>query len=313
MVAKENAQRYSLKRTSNLIRMAVFRKGRFGQMRNVLTALLIFGFSCASWAADAPVPYETVHFPSGKLTLGGELYRPKGEGPFPAVLYNHGSAEGMASDAASTAMGPLYAAKGWVYFMPYRRGQGLSADAGPYIGDLIDAAKKQGGNALAEKVMISHLTGDHLDDQLAALAWLKDQKFVQTNRIAVAGQSFGGIETVLGAKSYPFCAAVDASGGAMSWNIAPNLQELMKESVRTSKSPMYFFQAQNDYTLAPSKVLYAEMIAAGKPAQIKIFPPYGDVSNPFDGHSFTWLGESIWFGDVFAFIDKNCSSSARNK
>lgn len=253
-----------------------------------------------------PMQPEIVYFKSGYLTLGGELYRPKGEGPFPAVLYNHGSAEGMASDAASSAMGPLYVAKGWVYFMPYRRGQGLSANAGPYIGDLIDAAEKQGGLDLATQTMIQLLTGDHLNDQLAALAWLKSQPFVQPNRIAVAGQSFGGIETVLGAKSYPFCAAVDASGGAMSWNEAPPLQELMKEVVRASKSPIFFFQAENDYTLEPSRVLYNEMVAAGKTAEIKIYPPFG--STPFDGHSFTWLGSSVWFEDVFAFIQKHCIS-----
>ena len=173
-------------------------------MRYFLLAIALFGVGQLSVAADSsPLPYEIVHFPSGKLTLGGELFKPKGPGPFPAVLYNHGSAEGMLSDAASKAMGPLYVAKGWVYFMPYRRGQGLSSEAGPYVGAQIADAEKKGGIPLAAETMIQHLTGDHLDDQLAALAWLKSQKFVQGNRIAVAGQSFGGIETVLGAEKYP--------------------------------------------------------------------------------------------------------------
>jgi len=212
----------------------------------------------------------------------------------------------MLSDAASSAMGPLYAAKGWIYFMPYRRGKSLSAGAGPSTGDLIAAAEKHGGKDLAAKTMIQHLTGDHLDDELAALAWLKSQKFVQKNRIAVAGQSFGGIETVLGAKSYPFCAAVDAAGGAMSWNDAPALHEVMKECVRGSKSAIFFFQAENDFSIAPSHVLYDQMIAAGKTAQIKIYPPF--KTTHFDGHSFTWLGTSIWFEDVFAFVQKHCGS-----
>ena len=34
---------------------------------------------------------EEVTFPSGKFMLRGFLYRPEGNGPFPAVLYNHGS------------------------------------------------------------------------------------------------------------------------------------------------------------------------------------------------------------------------------
>ncbi len=271
--------------------------------------LLIFGtllFSHHVRAAETPIAQsEIVHFPSGKLSLGGELYKPKGSGPFPAVLYNHGSAEGLLSDAASKAMGPLYVAKGWIFFMPYRRGQGHSASAGPYIGDLIDKAEKKGGLTLAAQTMIEHLTGDHLDDQLAAVAWLKSQKFVEASRIAVAGQSFGGIETVFGAEKYPYCAAVDASGGAMSWKEAPQLHEVMKQSVRKSKSPIFFFQASNDFDLAPSKVLYKEMQGLHKASEIKIYPSYGKTQ--FDGHSFTWLGSSIWFEDVFAFIQKNCA------
>ncbi len=54
--------------------------------------------------------------------------------------------------------------------MPYRRGQGLSADAGPYIGTLIDDAEKRGGAAAAADTMVRLLTTDHLDDQMAALA-----------------------------------------------------------------------------------------------------------------------------------------------
>jgi len=273
-------------------------------MRAILLVIAVLAGVHTCFAAEPPTPYEVVHFSSGKLILGGELFKPKGDGPFPAVLYNHGSAEGMLSDAASTAMGPLYASKGWVYFMPYRRGQGLSAKAGQYIGDQISAAEKSGGQDAAVRTMIDLLKGDHLNDQLAALAWLKQQKFVQSDRIAVAGQSFGGIETVLGAANYPFCAAVDASGGAMSWAEAPALQVVMKESVRSSKSPIFFFQAENDYTVEPSQVLYKEMLASGKSADMKVYPAYGKTH--FDGHSFTWLGGSIWFNDVFGFIQKNC-------
>jgi dipeptidyl aminopeptidase/acylaminoacyl peptidase len=210
----------------------------------------------------------------------------------------------MLSDMASKAMGPLYVARGWIFFMPYRRGQGLSAAAGPYIGDQIARAESEGGHARAVATMLHGLTTEHLDDQLAALAWLKAQPFVQADRIAVAGQSFGGIETVLGAERYPYCAAVDASGGAMSWNEAPELQALMKASVRSAKAPMLFFQAQNDFDLGPSKLLYAEMTAAGKTARIKIYPPYGKTA--FDGHSFTWLGSATWFDDVFQFIAESC-------
>jgi len=145
--------------------------------------LILFSllFSLVLSAAD------TITFPSGDITLHGVLYKPEGKGPFPAVVYNHGSAAGMLSKEAFDALGPVFASHGWVFFGPYRRGQGLSASAGPYIGDQIAAAEKKSGLSAAATTMVRLLETDHLNDQLAALAWLRKQGFVQSNRIAVAG------------------------------------------------------------------------------------------------------------------------------
>ena len=75
-----------------------------------------------------------VSFPSEGKTLHGLLYKPAGRGPFPAVLYNHGSAPGLLNNEAFERIAPVFVADGWVFFAPYRRGQGLSSDAGQYIG-----------------------------------------------------------------------------------------------------------------------------------------------------------------------------------
>ena len=109
-------------------------------------------------AEDKNTTGEVVSFPSGELTLHGVLYKPKGAGPFPAVVYNHGSAPGMLSSEAFEAIGPLFASRGWVFFGPYRRGQGLSASAGPYIGDEIAKANKQDGEMGAVAMSISGRT-----------------------------------------------------------------------------------------------------------------------------------------------------------
>jgi hypothetical protein len=78
---------------------------------------------------------ETVTFKSGDKVLHGLFYKPAGVGPFPAVLFNHGSAPGLLNNQAFDLIGPMFTARGWVFFAPYRRGQGLSSDAGPYIED----------------------------------------------------------------------------------------------------------------------------------------------------------------------------------
>lgn len=259
----------------------------------VLLASPLFAFTSA-----------VVSFPSGQLTLQGVLYKPEGTGPFPAVLYNHGSAPGMLSSQAFEALGPVFASRGYVFFGPYRRGQGLSASAGPYIGDQIDAAEKDGGVHAAAATMIRLLETDHLNDQLAGLAWLRKQAFVVPSRVAVAGTSFGGIEAVLGAEREPYCAAIDTSGGAQSWAQSPELQALMNRAVRSSRSPIFFFQAENDYDLSPSHVLSAAMKDAGKAFEVKIYPPFGKSVQ--DGHSFGYFGGSVWADDVFRFLSKYC-------
>src|SRR5712664_3175099 len=248
---------------------------------------------------------ETVTFPSGEITLHGVLYKPEGTGPFPAVIYNHGSAPGMMSKEAFEALGPTFASHGWVFFGPYRRGQGLSASAGPYIGDQIAAAEKKGGIPAGAAEMVRLLETDHLNDQLAALAWLRKQGFVRSDRIAVAGNSFGGIESVLGAERGAYCAAIDSAGGARSWAQAPDLQSLMTRAVRNAKAPIFFFQAANDFDLSPSKTLSAEMNEAGKTYKLKIYPPYGD--SPRDGHSFGYFGSGVWAEDVFGFLNQHCT------
>ena len=181
----------------------------------------------------------------------------------------------------------MFASHGWVFFGPYRRGQGLSASAGPYIGDQIAAAEKSGGISAGAAAMVRLLETDHLNDQLAALAWLRKQGFVQADRIAVAGNSFGGIEAVLGAGRGDYCAAIDSAGGAQSWAEAPALQSLMTRAVRNARAPIFFFQAANDYDLSPSKTLSAVMKDAGKAYQLKIYPQYGN--SPQDGHTFAIL------------------------
>jgi dienelactone hydrolase len=210
----------------------------------------------------------------------------------------------MLSKQAFDALGPVFVKHGWVLFGPFRRGQGLSAAAGPFIGDQMDAAEKKGGTAARVAEAVRLLQTDHLNDQLAALAWLQQQSFVRKDRIAVAGTSFGGIEVVLGAERGHYCAAVDTAGGAQTWEQSQVLQSVMIRAVQNSRIPIFFFQAANDYDLRPSQVLSAVMKAAGKPYQLKIYPAYGDSTE--DGHTFGYFGASIWGDDVFRFLDEHC-------
>jgi len=313
--------------------------------------LVLLVAPCAVGAQPPSIPQEVL-FPSGDVTLRGTLYKPEGEGPFPALVYNHGSAPGNLNDLAFTQLGPLFAQRGWVFFAPYRRGQGLSAEAGPYVGDEIASVAREsvrgsvlavvlatiaimaavvmrmrgrrtslrassatavglagavaalmiGANARNTAVM-QVLQASQLTDHLAAYQWLKGQRFVNTERMATAGNSFGGIITVLAAKQVPYCAAIDGAGGAETWSgpVATG----MIEAVRQSQAPIFFFQAANDYSIEPTQQLGEEMRKAQRAYEAKIYPAFGTSSA--DGHSFAWRGSAVWAEDVFRFLNANCS------
>ncbi len=263
---------------------------------------LLLGLVVATWGAALMAGQEVVSFQSGNVQLKGVLYKPRDPGPFPALLYNHGSGEDP--HEVSDALGPVFMSHGWVFFMPHRRGQGLSGSAGPYIRDQIASAYSKNGISAAAATMVRLLETDHLRDQMAAFAWLRSQDYVQPGRIAVAGNSFGGIEAVLGAERGGYCAAIDSAGGAESWSQASELQIAMTRAVRNSRVPTFFFQAANDYDLSPSRVLSSAMKDLGKPYQMKIYPAFGQSAA--EGHVFGYFGSSIWADDVFHFLDNYC-------
>lgn len=267
------------------------------------TKCALLGLVLAGFGAGAQAQ-EIVSFNSDDKVLHGLVYKPNGPGPFPAVVYNHGSAGGMLSKDAFDALGPVFVRHGWVFFGPFRRGQGLSAAAGPYIRDQIAAAERKGGAAAADAEAVRLLQTDHLRDQLAGLAWLREQSYVQAERIAVAGNSFGGIEVVFGAERGTYCAGVDSAGAAQSWSDNPQLRAALIRAVQNSKIPILFFQAANDYNLSPSKTLSATMKSVGKPYELKIYPAYG--SSHEDGHVLGYFGASVWADDVFRFLERNC-------
>jgi dienelactone hydrolase len=152
--------------------------------------------------------------------------------------------------------------------------------------------------------MVRLLDTEQFADQVASLEWLRQQSFVQADRIAAAGNSFGGVEAVLGAERAPYCAVVDAAGGAESWAAAPSLRALMEGAVRRARAPIFFIQAENDYDLSPSRSLAKVMRDAGRHADVKIYARFGQ--SPADGHSFAWRGGDIWGEDVIAFLSTHC-------
>ena len=276
--------------------------------RFALAAIALLLAACAreDGGGETPLTGSIVEYgrvPSG-APLRGALYLPEGPGPFPVLLYAHGSAPGSLSNEAFEAVAPAFTSRGWAVFAPYRRGQGLSRGAGPFVRDEIAAARRAGGAGRAQARLARLLATDHMADQLQAFGWLSRQPFAVRRRIAVMGNSFGGVIALLSAEQLPVCAAVDAAGAAESWHEAPALRALMTGAATRARTPVLFIQAQNDFDLAPSRVLAAAMRRAGKPAELRLYPPFGDTAQ--GGHAFPYRGVAIWAADVHSFLARSC-------
>jgi len=237
---------------------------------------------------------------SGDLSLKGVLWKPAGPGPFPAVIYNHGSER--YHDVHVALVGAMFAKAGYVMFAPYRRGQGLSADQGTWVRDVLDRIGREQGFQARGKMVVQLLRTEQFDDVKAGLERLRSLPFVDRDRIAMVGNSFGGILTMQAAEQgLGLRAAVNMAGAALNWKGSPDVREWMLEMARNARVPVYFIQAENDHDTAPSKALAAEMQRLGKPHRLRIFPAFGGSAE--DGHTFGYLAPHLWGASVVEFLD----------
>ncbi len=258
-------------------------------------------------ATSTPAPSATpqpqkVTYKNGDLTLTAMLFKPAGPGPFPAVVWNHGSEQDPENGPQFDGIASVFVPAGYVVIAPERRGQ--SSSQGTYIQDSLAQVRAASGAAAAQQFFVQQMEGPQLDDQLAGLAYLKTLPYVDQSRIVVAGCSYGGIQTLLAAeKSAGYKAAVAMSPAAESWDASKPLQDRLLKAVGNINMPVFLIHPAKDVSLAPGMVLGAEFQRLGKPYQLKIYPPSGN--DTFDGHCFGGFGPTVphpWAADVLAFL-----------
>lgn len=246
---------------------------------------------------SATLSKERVTFKSGGLTLVGFLFKPDGAGPFPALVWNHGSERSPGTMRQFDAVAAIFVPAGYVVFAPMRRGHGDSE--GPYI---MDQLRRGQDTRASASLAVRLLEGEHLDDQLAGQAYVKRLPYVDPQRLVVAGCSFGGIQTLLAAeRGAGYRAAVAISPGAQSWNGNAPLRERLVAAVRKAAIPVFLIQPPKDASLEPSRVLGAELERHGKPNAVKVYAP--DMPEDEQGHCFGGArGMHVWAQDVLMFF-----------
>jgi carboxymethylenebutenolidase len=266
-----------------------------------LAAYLLIGLSLAS-SVDA-ANGKRVTFESGKLTLVGFLYQPEGAGPWPALIWNHGSEKDPGAGPQFDAVASVFVPARYVVFAPERRGHGASP--GDYLVDRLRFAFRQQGKGEGNRLMVRLLETEQLDDQLAALKYVQRLSFVDRERIVAAGCSYGGIQALLGAESrMGYRAALSISPAALSWDQNDWLKTRLIEAVGRTDIPVLLIHPAKDASLAPGRVLGLEATRRGKPLTVKVYPATGtpeEQSHCFGGAR----GMHVWAEDAKAFFESH--------
>jgi dienelactone hydrolase len=275
----------------------------------VASILLIAGASPRA-PAQSPRTYDTVIVHSGQLALRALIWRPRGRGPFPGILFNHGSGHGVFAPLPDSSyqsmawqaarLGPVFARHGYVFLYLMRRGTGLSSTQGKNASDRWNAAFAAHGQAARDSVQLALLQTDELYDAFAALSFLRRLPEVDAHRVAVVGHSFGGsLSLLMAERDSTLRACVAFAPAAMSWP-SVGLRRRLLEAAGHTVVPTLLIFAANDYSTTPGEALDRELSRHHAPHTLEIYPAVGTTSE--EGHSFVHLRIPAWERDVFAFL-----------
>jgi dienelactone hydrolase len=279
----------------------------------VITRLcaLALALWCIGWVFEKPAPRfvrEDVRIaaPGGRSTLAVSVLRPRGAGPFAAVVLNHGVGlteheRARESPALLLDTAAAFAQRGYVVIMPLRRGFGASG--GEFAEDPGMCASADYGRG--ERAAAA--------DVLAAYTFARRLPYVDPQRMVLAGQSAGGVAALYAAsQSPPGLAAVLAFAAGRGADPqhpgtpcgAERLAEVFAQVGRALRAPALVYYAENDLYFGPaaSRAWFARLKAGGAPAEYVLQPPFGA-----NGHFvFTdSAGAAQWLPAVERFLSRH--------
>jgi dienelactone hydrolase len=260
-------------------------------------------------ATDRAVRVDTIGYPSGKLSLRGALYSPLSAGKHPALVVLHGSG-GCFPLADQDMLGRLFAERGYVTFIPCRRGVGLSAGQGVNAMEQLYREGLDTRDPAYETRSLELLEKNELADVRAAIASVRTRPEVDVARVGVTGVSYGGILSLMSAEAdSTLRAAVAFAPAAMNWGWNAPLREYLAASARRTRVPVLVVQAENDWNVGPTRELPDAVRAGGGTASGKLYPAVG--GNVSDGHELMSRAPDLWRNDVLVFLDARLKSAKR--
>ena len=248
----------------------------------------------------APTPFVEEGRP---VSLEVVLFQPLAPGPYPAVLFHHGST-GNGSDPTlfrrtytNEAIAQFFTARGFLVAFPQRRGRGQSD--GLY--DEGFTPDRSGYSCLQGPALAGFERA--LQDVDAALAWVAGRSDVVASRLVSAGQSRGGALAVAHAGLRPdrFLGAVNFVGGWLGEGcvdaVAVNRSAFLRGAL--FERPSLWLYGDNDsfYSLAHSRGGFEAFLAAGGQGSFRTY----SRAPGLNGH-FIIDELALWTADLDAYL-----------
>lgn len=279
-------------------------------MKTVLLALvLVLGWpGCVPAQPSDAYSTEVVTVPSGGLKLRALLGRPKGDGPFPAYIQNHGSMTAqeasrnpwtyITKDSLSDTLGR----NGYVVLLLARRGyKGSEGTASTYT-------QNQTGRRAAD---VMRGAEEEAGDVIAALDYLLTLPYVDKDHVGVGGVSLGGLVSVMAAaRDSRFKALISMAGGYRqggeggadeTWG---PLQGVWDDAARRIQVPVLILWAKNDMMLERDvgRELEKDLRLAGKRVEMTVYPEFEQ-----NGHDLFSRPEGyhLFVPDAMRFLDRS--------
>ncbi|SFC19331.1 dienelactone hydrolase family protein [Massilia yuzhufengensis] len=231
--------------------------------------------------------------PQGRAMLETTVFQPNGPGPFPLIIINHGKDPGRPSMQPRDRfyfMAAAFVKRGYAVMVPMR--QGFANSTGHY--------REYGCNMTANGYA-------QAEDIAATLAYARQQKWVDTDRIVVAGQSYGGLATIaLGTRDLPgvrglinFAGGLRDDSDRCAWRSA--LVSAFSEYGAKSKLPSLWMYGQNDSLFGPELAgrMHAAYEGAGGRGRLVEFAAFKRDSH---GMLASRDGEKVWADDTMRFL-----------
>jgi dienelactone hydrolase len=259
---------------------------------------LVAGLSAAqAQTLDTTLNEQVVMVPArvggSQVQLETTLYTPPGNGPFPLVIMNHGKERGSPAEQKRDrflSMSREFVKRGYAVVVPMR--QGFSKSGGKYVE--VNCDMTSNGNIQADSLQ-------------GTLEYFSNQSWVDTDRIIVAGQSYGGLATMaFGARNFPgvkglinFAGGLKYHGGTCQWE--NSLEQAFAQFGSQSHLPSLWFYGENDSHFAHplANRLHQAYTANGGLAKLVAF---GAFKRDAHGLVGSRDGVSIWWPETETFL-----------